>query len=146
MLNSRDIKDLHPKVQAMANAFVAKCKANGIDVLITSTYRDLESQQALYDQGRSIASKARGEKIVTNAKAGQSYHNYRLAFDFCPIVNGKAQWNDIALFTRCGVIAESLGFEWAGRWKRFKEYAHCQMTEGLTVAQLGSGKKTSFMV
>lgn len=140
MLNSRDIKDLHPKVQAMANAFIAKCKANGIDVLITSTYRDLESQQALYDQGRSMASKARGEKIVTNAKAGQSFHNWRVAFDFVPIVSGKACWNDTSLFERCGVIAESVGLEWAGRWKTFKELAHCQYTGGLKLADFQSGK------
>ena len=141
MLNSRDIKDLHPKVQAMANAFVAKCKANGIDVLITSTYRDLESQQALYDQGRSMASKARGEKIVTNAKAGQSFHNWRVAFDFVPIVSGKACWNDTSVFERCGVIAESVGLEWAGRWKSFPEMAHVQYTGGLTLAQLRAGAK-----
>ena len=140
MLNSRDIKDLHPKVQAMATAFIAKCKANGIDVLITSTYRDLESQQALYDQGRSIASKARGEKIVTNAKAGQSFHNWRVAFDFVPIVNGKACWNDISAFKRCGAIAESVGLEWAGRWKTFNELAHCQYTGGLKLADFQSGK------
>ena len=140
MLNSRDLKDLHPKVQAMATAFIAKCKANGIDVLITSTYRDLESQQALYDQGRSIASKARGEKIVTNAKAGQSFHNWRVAFDFVPIVCGKACWNDTSVFERCGAIAESVGLEWAGRWKTFKELAHCQYTGGLTLADFQSGK------
>lgn len=140
MLNSRDIKDLHPKVQAMATAFIAKCKANGIDVLITSTYRDFESQQALYDQGRSIASKARGEKIVTNAKAGQSFHNWRVAFDFVPIVRGKACWNDLSVFERCGAIAESVGLEWAGRWKTFKELAHCQYTGGLKLADFQSGK------
>lgn len=140
MINSRDLKDLHPKVQAMAYTFVAKCKANGIDVLITSTYRDLESQQALYDQGRSLASKARGEKIVTNAKAGQSFHNWRVAFDFVPIVCGKACWNDTSVFERCGVIAESLGLEWAGRWKTFKELAHCQYTGGLSISDFQSGK------
>ena len=140
MINSRKIEDLHPKVQAMATAFIAKCRANGIDVLITSTYRDLESQQALYDQGRSIASKARGEKIVTNAKAGQSFHNWRVAFDFVPIVCGKACWNDTSVFERCGAIAESVGLEWAGRWKTFKELAHCQYTGGLTLADFQSGK------
>ena len=140
MINSRKIEDLHPKVQTMANAFVAKCKANGIDVLITSTYRDLESQQTLYDQGRSMASKARGEKIVTNAKAGQSFHNWRVAFDFVPIICGKACWNDTSVFERCGAIAESVGLEWAGRWKTFKELAHCQYTGGLKLVDFQSGK------
>jgi len=135
MINSRDIKDLHPKVQPKAEAFLAKCKAAGIDVLITSTYRDAESQNALYAQGRTKP----GQK-VTNAKAGQSWHNWRCAFDFVPIVNGKAQWDDASLFQKCGEIAESCGLEWAGRWKSFKELAHCQYTGGLTLADFQAGK------
>lgn len=135
MINSRKIEDLHPKVAAMCQAFVEKCKAEGIDVLITSTYRDFESQNAIYAQGRT-----KPGKKVTNAKAGKSWHNWRVAFDFVPIVHGKAQWNDTATFVRCGEIAESCGLEWAGRWKTFKEMAHCQYTGGLTLAQFNAGK------
>jgi len=139
MINSRDIKDLHPHVRTLVERFLAKCAEEGIDVIITSTYRDMESQAALYAQGRTTPG-----KIVTNAKAGQSWHNYRLAFDFCPIINGKAQWSDTKLFTRCGEIAESVGLEWAGRWKSFKELAHCQATAGLKLADLQAGKIPQF--
>ncbi|TXH46593.1 MAG: peptidase M15 [Desulfurellales bacterium] len=135
MINSRSINDLHPRVAALAVQFISKCKAAGIDVLITSTYRDAESQAALYAQGRT----APGKK-VTNAKPGQSFHNWRVAFDFVPLLNGKAQWNDVRSFTRCGEIAESLGLEWAGRWKSFKELAHCQYTGGLSLADFQAGK------
>ncbi len=135
MLNSRDLADLHPVVQDKARAFLAACAAEGIDVLITSTFRDAESQDALYAQGRTKP----GQR-VTNAKAGQSWHNWRCAFDFVPIVAGKAQWNDTKTFERCGELAESVGLEWAGRWTRFKELAHCQYTGGLTLADLQSGK------
>jgi peptidoglycan L-alanyl-D-glutamate endopeptidase CwlK len=135
MLNSRKIEDLHPKVAAMCRAFIDKCKAEGIDVIITSTYRDLASQNSLYAQGRTTPGKK-----VTNAPAGKSWHNWKLAFDFCPIVHGKAQWNDTATFTKCGEIGESVGLEWAGRWKSFKELAHLQYTQGLTLAQLNAGK------
>jgi peptidoglycan L-alanyl-D-glutamate endopeptidase CwlK len=136
MINSRDPKDLLPKVYQLCLAFVAECKKQGIDVIITSTFRDFESQTALYNQGRTTA----GPK-VTNAKAGESYHNYRCAFDFVPVINGKAQWNDLKTFERCGVIGEQLGLEWAGRWKSFKELAHLQYTGGLSIAQLKSGSK-----
>ena len=135
MINSRSLSDLSPKVAAMCSEFINRCKAEGIDVIITSTYRDAESQNALYAQGRTEP----GRK-VTNAKAGQSYHNWRVAFDFCPIVNGKCQWNDAALFIRCGEIAESVGLEWAGRWKKFNEMAHCQYTNGLSLADFQAGK------
>lgn len=136
MVNSRNINDLHSKVTAMASEFINRCKAAGIDVIITSTYRDIESQNALYEQGRSLPGKK-----VTNAKGGQSYHNWKVAFDFCPIVNGKPAWNDTALFTKCGEIAESVGLEWAGRWVKFKELAHCQYTGGLTIADFQAGKQ-----
>jgi peptidoglycan L-alanyl-D-glutamate endopeptidase CwlK len=136
MINSRKIEDLHPKVQSMAKMFIAACADAGIDVIITSTYRDFESQNALYAQGRT-----KPGKKVTNAKAGQSWHNYKLALDFCPIVAGKAQWNDIHSFEKCGHIAEKLGFVWAGRWKRFREYAHIQYTGGHNLTYFQSGGK-----
>jgi peptidoglycan L-alanyl-D-glutamate endopeptidase CwlK len=136
MINSRDINELAPTVQVMARKFIQGCKDAGIDVIITSTYRDHASQNALYAQGRT----APGKK-VTNAKGGQSFHNWRVAFDFVPVVNGKAQWNDLKLFKKCGEIAESVGLEWAGRWKSFVEYAHCQYTDGLTLADFQSGKQ-----
>lgn len=136
MINSRDLNELHPIVKLKAEEFLRKCKFAGIDVIITSTYRDAESQNALYAQGRTTKG-----KIVTNAKAGQSWHNWRCAFDFVPIVNGKAMWNDTPMWERCGVIAESVGLEWAGRWRRFKEMAHCQYTGGLTIADLQKGKE-----
>ncbi len=136
MINSRNIDDLNPHVAKLCRQFVEKCKAEGIDILITSTYRDAESQNALYAQGRTAPGKR-----VTNAKAGQSYHNYRCAFDFVPLKNGKAQWQDIALFKHCGEIGKALGLQWAGDWVRFKEYAHFQWTNGLTLAQLRAGAK-----
>lgn len=138
MINSRDIKELHPKVADLCQLFLDKCKEQGIDVIITSTYRDKESQQALYDQGRT-----KPGNIVTKAKPGQSFHNWRVAFDFVPIVNGKAQWNDISLFKKCGEIAKFIGLEWAGDWKSFKEYAHCQYTSGLTLKDFQEGKNIS---
>jgi len=136
MINSRSLDDLNPKVKILCEQFIDACKLKGIDVLITSTYRDSESQNALYAQGRTTDG-----KIVTNAKAGQSFHNWRVAFDFCPIVNGKAQWSDLNLFATCGHIAEDVGLEWAGRWAgKFKETAHCQFTGGLTLADFQAGK------
>jgi peptidoglycan LD-endopeptidase CwlK len=136
MKTSRDLSDLVPVVAAKASAFVGACRAAGIDVLITSTLRDHEAQDALYAQGRT-----KPGHVVTNAKAGQSWHNYGCAFDFVPIINGKAAWDNVALFERCGAIAEACGLEWAGRWRRFNELAHCQYTGGLSLADLQSGKK-----
>lgn len=135
MINSRKLEDLHPKVKTLCEQFIASCARHNIDVIITSTYRDADSQDALYAQGRTLPGKK-----VTNASAGKSYHNYRVAFDFCPIVNGKAVWNDAALYFKCGAIAEAVGLEWAGRWVKFKELAHCQYTGGLSLQDFQQGK------
>ena len=136
MINSRKLEDLNPYVAKLAKQFLAAAKKEGIDVLVTSTYRDAESQNAIYAQGRT-----KPGKIVTNAKAGQSWHNYRLAFDVVPIVNGKAMWNDLRTFKRLGQIGKSVGLEWAGDWVSFKEYPHFQWTGGLSLAQLRAGKQ-----
>mgnify|MGYP003350057629 CR=1 FL=1 len=120
----------------MCSEFINRCKAQGIDVIITSTYRDGAAQDKLYAQGRTEPGKK-----VTNAKAGQSFHNWRVAFDFCPIVNGKAMWNDSVLFIKCGEIAAGVGLEWAGRWQgKMRERAHLQYTNGLSLHDLQEGK------
>jgi peptidoglycan L-alanyl-D-glutamate endopeptidase CwlK len=134
MINSRNINDLHPHVAALCKRFVAECKKAGIDVLISSTYRDKESQAAIYAQGRT-----KPGRIVTYAKPGQSWHNHRLAFDFVPIVNGKAVWNDARLFKKCRAIGESLGLEGLDF-----EMAHFQARGGLTLAQANAGKQPRF--
>ena len=134
MINSRSLDDLLPVVKVKVQQFLDKAKAEGIDLLVTSTYRDNESQNALYAQGRTA-----GGSIVTNAKAGQSFHNWRCAVDVVPIVNGKAVWNDVNTWARVGVIGKSVGLEWAGDWKKFKEFPHFQYTGGMTLAQLNQG-------
>ena len=135
---SRNIDDLLPPVAARCRQFIRKCDEDGIDVLITSTFRSIEEQNKLYQQGRS-----RPGNRVTNAKGGDSFHNWRVAFDFAPIKHGKIDWNDVDLFKRCGEIAESCGLEWGGNWKSFKDYPHCQYTQGLTLADFKDGKTLS---
>lgn len=139
MINSRKLEDLHPKVKVRVEKFLAECDKAGIDLLVTSTYRDGESQNALFEQGRSKP----GAK-VTNARAGQSFHNWRVAVDVVPLRNGKPVWGtsgeDLELWMRVGKIGESVGLEWAGRWKRFREFPHFQYTGGLSLADFQAGK------
>lgn len=137
MINSRSLDDLLPQVKSRVEVFIAACKAEGIDLLVTSTYRDNESQNALYAQGRTAPG-----KIVTNAKAGQSFHNFRCAVDVVPIVAGKPRWDvKDEVWQKIGKLGKTAGLEWAGDWKRFKEYPHFQYTGGFTLAQLQQGAK-----
>jgi peptidoglycan L-alanyl-D-glutamate endopeptidase CwlK len=123
-----DLKLLKPKPRMLAGKLVEKCLKTGISIKITCTYRSIEEQNRLYAQGRT-----RPGKIVTCAKGGFSLHNYGVAFDFCPLVKGKAAWNDIGLFDRVGKIGISLGLEWGGSWKRFRDRCHFQYTAGYSL-------------
>ena len=140
MINSRKLEDLTPDTHRKVFAFREVCRAAGIDLLVTSTYRDAESQAALYAQGRTAPG-----KIVTNAKPGQSWHNWRCAVDVVPLRNGKPVWGaageDGKLWAQVGALGEAAGLEWAGRWKSFKELAHFQNAQGKTLAQLQAGEK-----
>ena len=134
---SRSLDDLKPPAKQRAEAFLKACEEAGLDILIYCTYRSGEEQNALYAQGRT-----KPGKIVTNARGGESFHNYGCAFDFVPLVAGKSAWDDTNLYRKAGVIAESIGLEWAGRWTgKLRETAHCQYTGGLTLSQLKSGSK-----
>ena len=53
MIASRSVDDLVPAVKAKALKFVSACSEQGIDILIYCTYRDEESQNDLYAQGRT---------------------------------------------------------------------------------------------
>lgn len=137
MINSRKLEDLLPQVRTRVEAFLKAADDAGIDLLVTSTYRDNASQDALYAQGRTAPG-----RIVTNAKAGQSYHNFRCAVDVVPLRNGKPVWDTKdPVWQTVGRLGKAAGLEWAGDWKRFKEFPHFQYTGGLTLAQLQQGAK-----
>jgi len=137
MINSRKLEDLIPQAKERVERFIALCHEQGIDLLVTSTFRDNESQGELYEQGRT-----KPGKIVTNAKPGESWHNYRCAVDVVPLVNGKPNWDGSdPIWQTIGELGEQAGLEWAGRWHSFKELAHFQYTGGLTLADLKSGKE-----
>lgn len=137
MIASRAISDLVPRVQTKAIKLIATCRKDGIELIVTSTYRDAESQNALYAQGRTTPG-----KIVTNVAGGDSMHQYRVAFDVVPITNGKCCWNDTALWARIGKLGQQCGLEWGGAWKSFVDKPHFQDTGGLTLAQLKAGQIT----
>lgn len=129
---SRSLDDLHPDIQPLCEWFMEQCRGADIDALITCTWRSPAEQDALYAQGRT-----KPGKIVTNAKAGQSKHNFMIngkpaskAFDVVPLVNGKPDWDSThPAWEHMGEIGESVGLEWAGRWKHMREYPHFQLKE-----------------
>jgi peptidoglycan L-alanyl-D-glutamate endopeptidase CwlK len=133
------IKLLHPALREEVGKIYADICASlpaGVVCRFTHTLRTFAEQDALYQLGRS-----KKGKIVTNAKGGQSFHNYGLAIDFVLLVNGEVSWavdkNWLAVIS----IFESYGWESGHHWK-FKDSPHVQKTFGKTTAQLlASGKQ-----
>jgi peptidoglycan LD-endopeptidase CwlK len=135
---SRDLNELLPVVKEAAQKALANVKAAGIDVLVTCTSRTAQEQAALYAQGRT----APGNK-VTNAKPGQSLHEYRVALDLYPVVNGKPDFagSHLDLWKKIAEFFKAEGFEWAYEWKTFKEMPHFQMTKGHPLSYFQQGGK-----
>ena len=120
---SRNLDDLSPLVRPQVDAFLAVAQGSGIDVLVTCTLRTILEQATLYAHGRTLPG-----PIVTNAKAGQSAHNYGFAIDIVPIVDGKPDWNGAdPVWEQLGKLGEAAGLEWAGRWTTFNEKPHFQL-------------------
>ncbi len=137
MTTSRSLNELLPAVCKAALDAQAECNAAGLPHLITCTYRDGAEQDALYAQGRTKP----GPK-VTNARAGQSFHQWRVALDLYPMIHGKPDfsgnhpnWHKIA------AIYMAHGFEWAGNWAKFRELPHFQMTGGHPLSHFQNGGK-----
>jgi peptidoglycan L-alanyl-D-glutamate endopeptidase CwlK len=135
MITSRDPKDLLPRTASKVNDLIKACKAVGIDLLVTSTFRDAEAQDALYAKGRT----APGAK-VTNVKGGDSFHQYRIAVDVVPIIGGKCIWDDLSLWARIGTIGTQCGLEWGGYWKSFNDKPHFQDLAGYSLDQYKRGE------
>ena len=134
---SRSLNDLHPAMQPLAAEFLNNCKAAGIDLLVTCTWRSAAEQDALYAQGRTTPG-----AIVTRAKAGQSKHNHTLAgrpaslaLDVVPLRLGKPVWAaSDAIWQDVGRIGKACGLEWAGEWKRMREFPHFQHPNSKAIA------------
>jgi peptidoglycan L-alanyl-D-glutamate endopeptidase CwlK len=117
MRNSRDIGQLRSDVAANCRIFLTRCKAAGLNVLVTGTVRDQEQQDVYYEKGT-------GRKTVSFHKEGVG-----LAFDICKNVKGE-EYSDLDFFKKCAVIGEEMGFTWGGRWKSRVDMPHFQWDDG----------------
>lgn len=120
----RGIEHLHPELQIIANKFLELCKAKGLNILITETFRSKEEQNALFAKGRTTAG-----SIVTNVKYPNSAHCWGVAFDFCRNIKGK-EWDDSdGFFKQAAQVGKSLGLTWGGDWKGFVDKPHLEMAK-----------------
>ena len=151
---SRKLTDLVPELREKAKQVQLLCQQRGIDLLIYCTYRSPDEQARLYRQSRTLAQiKPKAAQLrkqgfgvladvlmkvgpqpgklgkhVTKAAPGQSWHNFRRAFDAVPLVGGKPMWESTHPHWQVyGKAVREVGLEWAGDWKTFREFPHAQI-------------------
>lgn len=124
------IDGLHPSIRGLVTLGVNQCDTalrGRARILLVQGIRTFPEQDALFKK----------RPKVTNAKAGQSYHNYGLAFDYCLQVDGKdISWNTakdwdgdhIADWMEVATIFVALGFKWG---RAFNDLPHMEKTFGL---------------
>ena len=131
-MSDRNIADLDPVLQPLAQKFIETCKESGITVILTETYRSSADQDADYAKGRTTDG-----GIITNARGGQSPHNCTTdigapaskAFDFAIIAdNGRLDWDaSDAAWTTAISIGESLGLVSGSTWHSIKDWPHFEL-------------------
>jgi len=134
--SERLIAGLHLKAQAAARRLLALAAGAGFAARVISGTRSYAEQNRLYAQGRYGQAGPR----VTNAKGGQSNHNFGIAWDIGLFdaegryLNGDTV-AEISEYRRLGEAARPLALEWGGDWRGIIDVPHYQLPTGLAVAE-----------
>lgn len=124
------LKKVHPELASRIRAVAATLAQAGINIEVVQGLRTFAEQDELFKQGRT-----KPGLVVTHAKGGQSNHNYGLAVDVVPFVDGKPNWNaPNSVWVAIGHEGGKLGLEWGGDWKKFIDKPHLQLP-GLSIKQ-----------
>lgn len=134
---SRKIEDLIPELQALYYRFQQKMIEAGLTFSVTCTLRSQDEQIALYSQGRDSIetvhqrrkeaslppiTEEQNKKVTWTLK---SKHIEGKAFDIVLLKNNQPIWdikvnvnkNEIPDYQEAGLIGESVGLKWGGRFK-----------------------------
>lgn len=138
-----DTSLLYPQFYLKLELLAEACLARGVQYYFISGFRSWEEQDKLYMQGRgkkgTIIDKS---KVVTNAKGGESNHNFSVAADLCRDADMQRSglqpsWNkeDYKILAE---EAQKLGLDPGYYWK-FVDAPHVQLNlarNGLTFKDL----------
>jgi peptidoglycan L-alanyl-D-glutamate endopeptidase CwlK len=117
----RDFDNLAPFFAQKLRSAIAECQAQGYPVELFEGMRSETRQNQLWAQGRTEPG-----KIITHAKAGQSWHQYGLAADIVGFINGRWDWS--LNYDKIEQIMVSHGFS-SLKFER----AHFQITGGMAI-------------
>jgi peptidoglycan L-alanyl-D-glutamate endopeptidase CwlK len=120
-----NIITLIPDAQIEARRFLKWARNNNKRVKILSCTRTYAEQDTLYSQGRN----GNPPPVITNAKGGQSNHNFGVAWDI-GLFNNDGSYNtndnDYKAFARL-ILSDITAIDWGGNWTSFKDYPHYQL-------------------
>lgn len=119
--SKKNIDTLLPQVRPYAIALIQKAALNGIEIKVISGLRTYAEQDALYAKGRPL-----NPPKVTNAKGGQSNHNFGIAFDI-GVFEGTDYLERSSKYKAVGLLGVDMGLDWGGNWKTFKDEPHFQL-------------------
>lgn len=131
--SERNLSTLQPKAQPAARAFRHRLRNAAIDARILSGTRTYAEQEALFRKGRF----GNQEKRVTNARGGQSNHNFGIAWDIGIFEEGtyvKRVAPYKAAAEKALVAGLDPALEWGGHWESFPDPPHFQLAVGQPVA------------
>ena len=132
---------VRPAFERFYSLATATAATLGCDYRAISGNRTWAEQDRLYERGRVT-----GGPRVTNARGGQSNHNFGIAADF-GVFQGAVYLDDAnpglasKVHRACSVHARECGLEWGGSWKSIKDEPHYEVTTGLTLAE----KRTRYL-
>lgn len=127
-----NIHTLCLRAQREARRFLARVLGAGLRVRIISGTRSYAEQDRLYRQGRF----GNPGRIVTHAEAGESNHNFGLAWDIGVFTAGGGYLPGGPEYDRVAEIGLTDGLEWGGNWQRLVDKPHYQLATGIDLADL----------
>lgn len=131
----RSIRSLHPKAQVLARKSLNVIRNSGINARIISGTRTYAEQNKLFAKGRF----GNPPPIVTNARGGQSNHNFGIAWDLGIFSATGAYLGNSPQYAAAGQKAMNAGIanlEWGGNWTSFVDRPHYQHSTGLAIGQV----------
>lgn len=129
--SEQNIRTLHLQAQEAARVFLGAFANAEYTVRIISGNRTYAEQNAIYAQGRT-----KPGKIVSNAKGGQSNHNFAIAWDIGIFVNGKYLPESPFYKAAATVaLAATVGVEWGGHWTK-PDRPHYQLVTGRNISDV----------
>lgn len=119
------LSKVNPVLAARIQAVASNLASQGITIIVCQGLRTVEEQDALYAQGRTTPG-----KIVTNAKGGQSWHNFGLAVDCAPEnPDASIDWNaSHPQWKAMEAAGVKMGLVSGANWVRIVDAPHFQMT------------------